>query len=240
MVLRNKDKIKAKSIIVGGKHMKRIPLFAVVIVFMIAVLSIQTPANAEEMQTEPEQQVRMFKEPPFSHYKVSPGDSFWFIAQRYGLDYRELMRLNPDVVPTNMHVGEVIRLKPDAAHHSAFEDQVVALVNQERAKQGLRPLTHRADVKNVAHKKAEDLINANYFAHNSPNYGSPFDMLRTFGISYRSAGENIAKGQKTPQEVMNAWMNSPGHRQNILSPNFDTIGVGFYHGAWVQMFIQAR
>ncbi|WP_245308258.1 CAP domain-containing protein [Halalkalibacter urbisdiaboli] len=185
-------------------------------------------------------QIKMFKEPPFSHYKVSPGDSFWFIAQRYGLDYQELMRLNPDVEPRNMHVGEVIRLKADATHHSTFEDQVVALVNQERAKQGLKPLTHRADVKNVAHKKAEDLINANYFSHNSPNYGSPFDMLKSFGIQYTTAGENIAKGQKTPQEVMNAWMDSPGHRQNILKPEYDTIGVGFYHSAWVQMFIKAR
>ena len=112
------------------------------------------------------QDIKFFKEPPFSHYKVSPGDSFWFIAKRYGLDYRELMRLNPDVEPRNMHVGEVIRLKADAAHHSAFEDQVVALVNQERAKNGLSPLTHRADVKNVAHKKAEDMIKSNYFSHN--------------------------------------------------------------------------
>ncbi len=185
-------------------------------------------------------EIKFFQEPPFSHYKVSPGDSFWFIAKRYGLDYRELMRLNPDVVPTNMQVGSVIRLKPDSAHHSAFEDQVVELVNQQRARNGLSPLTHRADVKNVAHRKAEDMINSNYFSHNSPNYGSPFDMLRTFGISYTAAGENIAKGQKTPQEVMNAWMNSPGHRQNILSGQFDTIGVGFYNGAWVQMFIKAR
>jgi uncharacterized YkwD family protein len=185
-------------------------------------------------------QIKMFKEPPFSHYKVSPGDTFWFIAQRYGLDYRELMRLNPDVEPRNMHVGEVIRLKADASNHNAFEDQVVQIVNQERAKQGLRALTHRADLKAVAHKKAEDMINSNYFSHTSPNYGSPFQMMKTFGINYTTAGENIAKGQKTPQEVMNAWMNSSGHRANILKADFDTIGVGFYHGAWVQMFIKAR
>ncbi|WP_254636359.1 CAP domain-containing protein, partial [Bacillus sp. GbtcB15] len=82
---------------------------------------------------------------------------------------------------------------------SSFQEQVVQLVNQERAKAGLRPLTHRADVKNVAQKKAEDMINSNYFSHTSPNYGSPFNMLKTFGISYSYAGENIAKGQKTPQ-----------------------------------------
>ncbi len=185
------------------------------------------------------QNIQFFKEPPFEHYKVSKGDSFWFIAKRYGLDYKELMRLNPDIIPTNMQVGEVIRLKAAAEHSSTFEDQVVKLVNQERSKQGLRPLTHRADIKNVAHKKAEDMINSNYFSHNSPNYGSPFQMLKTFGISYQAAGENIAKGQTTPESVMNSWMNSQGHRANILNGQYDCIGVGFYHGAWVQMFIKS-
>ena len=184
--------------------------------------------------------IKTFKEPPFEFYKVSKGDTFWYIAQRYGLDYRKLMDLNPTIEPRNMHVGEVIRLKSNAPSPSGFEEQVVQLVNQERAKAGLKPLTHRADVKNVAQKKAEDMINSNYFSHTSPNYGSPFDMLKTFGISYSSAGENIAKGQKTPQEVMNAWMNSSGHRANILKPEYDSIGVGFYHGAWVQMFIKGR
>ena len=186
------------------------------------------------------QNVQMFDEPPFEHYKVSPGDSFWFIAQRYNLDYRELMKLNPDVEPLNMQIGEVIRLKAAAEHHSAFEDQVVQLVNQERSKNGLSSLQHRADLKNVAHKKAEDMINSNYFSHNSPNYGSPFDMMNTYGISYSAAAENIAKGQTTPEQVMNSWMNSSGHRQNIMNGQFDTIGVGFYHGAWVQLFIKAR
>ncbi|WP_047985240.1 CAP domain-containing protein [Ornithinibacillus californiensis] len=181
-------------------------------------------------------QIKMFNEPPFDFYKVSKGDTFWFIAKRYGLDYRELMRLNPNVVPTNMQVGSVIRLRATAPSPSSFEEQVAQLVNQEREKNGLSPLKHRADIKAVAEKKAMDMINSNYFSHTSPNYGSPFDMLKTFGINYRTAGENIAKGQKTPQEVMNAWMNSSGHRANILNPNFDSIGVGYYNGAWVQMF----
>ncbi|MFC0273896.1 CAP domain-containing protein [Metabacillus herbersteinensis] len=184
--------------------------------------------------------ITTFKEPPFEFYKVSKGDTFWYIAQRYGLDFQQLMKLNPSVEPRNMQIGEVIRLKATASSTSSFEEQVAQLVNQERAKQGLRALTHRADIKNVAEKKAQDMINSNYFSHTSPNHGSPFDMLKTFGISYSSAGENIAKGQKTPQEVMNAWMNSPGHRQNILKPEYDAIGVGFYQGAWVQMFIKAR
>lgn len=200
------------------------------IICFLSFLLVPSIANA---------QIKTFKEPPFEFYKVSKGDTFWYIAQRYGLDYRELMRLNPTVEPRNMHVGEIIRLKPSASSPSGFQDQVVKLVNAERAKHGLSPLQHRADLKNVAQKKAQDLINSNYFSHTSPNYGSPFQMLKTFGISYRAAGENIAKGQTTPQEVMNSWMNSSGHRANILSAKYNCIGVGFYHGAWVQMFIQS-
>ena len=183
--------------------------------------------------------IQTFKEPPFEYYKVSKGDSFWYIAQRYGLDYKELMRLNPSVDPLNMQVGSSIRLKDTAKAASSFEEEVVRLVNVERQKAGLGAVTHRSDVKNVAEKKAMDMINSNYFSHTSPNYGSPFDMLKTFGVTYKAAGENIAKGQKSPQEVMNSWMNSSGHRANILNGQYNAIGVGYYNGAWVQMFIQS-
>lgn len=79
----------------------------------------------------------------------------------------------------------------------------------------------------------------NYFSHTSPTYGSPFDMMRDFGITYRSAGENIAKGQTSPEEVVQAWMNSQGHRENILNANFTHIGVGYEQNGnhWTQMFI---
>jgi uncharacterized YkwD family protein len=201
-------------------------LFALLIGFGIST------AQSTEAQT-----IKMFNEPPFEYYKVSKGDSFWFIAKRYGLDYKKLVALNPTVNPYNMRVGSVIRLKASAAPASSFEAQVVSLVNAERSKQGLPALVHRADIKNVAEKKAMDMINSNYFSHTSPNYGSPFQMLKTFGVSYRSAGENIAKGQRSPQEVMNSWMNSSGHRANILNKGYNAIGVGYYNGAWVQIFI---
>lgn len=94
-----------------------------------------------------------------------------------------------------------------------------------------------ATLTKMALDKAKDMYNNGYFDHNSPTYGSPFDMMKKYGISYRYAGENIAKGQRTPQEVMTAWMNSSGHRANILSPNFTTIGVAYYNGVWVQEFI---
>ena len=109
---------------------------------------------------------------------------------------------------------------------SAYQKEVVDLVNIERAKAGLNPLTLDSSISNVATKKSQDMIDNNYFSHNSPTYGSPFDMLKKFGISYKTAGENIAMGQKTPKEVVNAWMNSEGHRKNIMNPNFSKIGVG--------------
>jgi uncharacterized protein YkwD len=78
-----------------------------------------------------------------------------------------------------------------------------------------------------------------YFSHQSPDYGSPFEMMKQYGISYRTAGENIAKGQTTPSEVMQSWMNSSGHRQNILKSDFTHIGIGYCEQGnhWVQMFI---
>ena len=120
-----------------------------------------------------------------------------------------------------------------------FEQQVVELTNQERAKHGLQPLAADYELSRVAREKSRDMAINNYFDHNSPVYGSPFDMMKAYGINYRTAGENIAKGQRTPQEVVNAWMNSPGHRANILSADFTHIGVGYVEQGnhWTQQFI---
>ena len=95
------------------------------------------------------------------------------------------------------------------------------------------------ELSKVARTKSEDMKNKNYFDHNSPTYGSPFDMMKSFGISYTSAGENIAMGQKTPEQVVQAWMDSPGHRANIMNSSFTQIGVGYVASGnyWTQMFI---
>jgi uncharacterized YkwD family protein len=124
-----------------------------------------------------------------------------------------------------------------------FEAQVVKLVNDERAKHGLGPLKANLKLSQVARLKSEDMRDNRYFAHNSPIHGSPFEMMRRFGISYRTAGENIAAGQAAPEQVVNAWMNSPGHRANILNSNYTEIGVGYAQGGsyrhyWTQMFIR--
>ncbi|HJV31178.1 MAG TPA: CAP domain-containing protein [Bacillales bacterium] len=117
--------------------------------------------------------------------------------------------------------------------------QVIDLTNAERKKNGLPPLKADASLSKVAQTKSNDMESKHYFSHTSPTYGSPFDMMRDFGVTYRTAGENIAMGQPTAQQVVNAWMNSEGHRKNILSPNYTNIGVGFTQTGnyWSQMFI---
>ena len=120
-----------------------------------------------------------------------------------------------------------------------YEQQVVTLVNAERAKYGLAALTLDETLCGYARVKSQDMHDQSYFSHTSPTYGSPFDMMRAFGVSYRTAGENIAMGYATPAAVVEAWMNSEGHRANILSANYTTLGVGYVAdgGYWTQWFI---
>lgn len=127
----------------------------------------------------------------------------------------------------------------EAKSLSEFEQRVVELTNAERTKQGLPALQIDTELSKVARIKSEDMQKNNYFDHNSPTYGSPFDMMKKFGISYKSAGENIAQGQRTPEEVVQAWMNSAGHRANILNSGFTHIGVGYAESGnyWTQQFI---
>lgn len=122
---------------------------------------------------------------------------------------------------------------------SQVAQQVIDLTNAERKKNGLPALKADSQLSGVAQKKSEDMRQNNYFSHTSPTYGSPFDMMRDFGVSYKTAGENIAQGQQSPQEVVQAWMNSEGHRKNILSQDFTHIGIGYDSNGhhWTQMFI---
>lgn len=124
---------------------------------------------------------------------------------------------------------------------SSYEQKVVELVNVERQKAGLPALKLDTAISNVARIKSKDMADNNYFAHQSPTYGSAGDMLSKYGIKWSAWGENIASGQKTPEDVVNAWMNSSGHRANILSSNYSRIGVGYVTNSngtsyWTQMF----
>ncbi|ADM72624.1 hypothetical protein GMA19_04869 [Paenibacillus polymyxa E681] len=119
---------------------------------------------------------------------------------------------------------------------SQFEQQVLQLVNKERAAAGLTPLGMDGNLSKMAMAKAQDMFNNNYFDHTSPTYGSPFEMMGKFGIVYSAAGENIARGQTGPSQVMNEWMNSEGHKANILNSSFTKIGIAYFKGEWVQEF----
>ena len=174
-------------------------------------------------------------------YTVVPGDSMWRIAVKHQIGLSELLEVNPQITnPSLIFPGQIINI-PRTAEFRAFENEVVRLVNAERVRAGLRPLTENWEISRVARFKSQDFIDRNYFAHNSPTYGTPFQMLRSFGISFSAAAENIARGQRTPAAVMNSWMNSPGHRANILNPSFNQIGVGVARDRdnlfWTQMFI---
>ncbi|MBE3519272.1 MAG: hypothetical protein IMW97_03095 [Firmicutes bacterium] len=121
------------------------------------------------------------------------------------------------------------------------EAEMLELVNAERTKRGLKPLTVDFRLVELARKKSQDMIDKNYFGHYSPTYGSPFDMMKSAGIEYRLAGENLA-GAPDAATAHKALMNSEGHRRNILNPGFTKIGIGAAKGGpygivFTQMFI---
>ena len=121
------------------------------------------------------------------------------------------------------------------------EKEVFYLINEQRIKEGLVALQIDSELQNVARIKAQDMVDNNYFSHTSPIYGSPFDMIKSFKISYKTAGENIAGNSKNSGAV-NAWMNSEGHKANILNSSYNYTGIGVvnspkYGKIYVQMFI---
>jgi uncharacterized YkwD family protein/spore coat assembly protein SafA len=172
-------------------------------------------------------------------YTVQRGDTLWKIAMKYKIGVHEIINANtqienPDLIYPNQKVNV-----PNIDATKSVEQEVLQLVNQERSKQGVKALQMDWELQRTARKKACDMAEKGYFSHNSPTYGSPFEMMKSFDISYRTAGENIAKGQRTPEAVMDGWMNSAGHRKNILKGEFTHIGVGYCESGnhWVQMFI---
>jgi uncharacterized YkwD family protein len=124
---------------------------------------------------------------------------------------------------------------------TAEESKMVNLVNQERTKQGVKPLGVNMVLVGLARKKSQDMVDRNYFSHTSPTYGSPFDMMKNAGVTYRTAGENIA-GAATTESAHQNLMNSSGHRANILNSAFNQVGIGIVSGStygniFTQMFI---
>ncbi len=173
-------------------------------------------------------------------HKVVAGDTMWKIAVRYEVGLSEIRNANSQIPNPNLiYPGQILNIPTVDSTVTNYENEVIRLVNEKRVQNGLSKLTADWELSRVARYKSQDMKDNKYFSHTSPVYGSPYQMMKSFGITYKSAGENIAMGQKTPQAVVNAWMNSAGHRKNILNPSFTRIGVGYVAGGnyWTQMFI---
>ena len=173
-------------------------------------------------------------------HTVKKGDTLWKISNSYEVGLSEIKSANTQIKNYDLiYPGDLVNVPTTDSAVSNYEAEVIRLVNQIRKQNGLKELQTDWQLSRVARYKSEDMKKNNYFSHTSPTYGSPFDMMKAFGISYKGAGENIAKGQKTPQAVVNAWMNSAGHRENILKASYTHIGVGYVANGnyWTQMFI---
>ncbi|MGE5552273.1 MAG: CAP domain-containing protein [Bacteroidota bacterium] len=183
-------------------------------------------------------------------YYVQAGDTLWRISERYRTTIASLSEIN-NLKNTMLYVGQSLTVPTQVvlwragtprptptppATGTTYAQEVVRLTNQERAKAGLGALADDQALAAVAQEKARDMRDNGYFSHTSPTYGSPFDMMRKFGIGYSYAAENIAKGYRSPAEVVAGWMSSAGHRANILNANLTHLGVGVAGDVWVQMF----
>lgn len=158
------------------------------------------------------------------------------------LDKPEILVPNQDNPANDNSNTDQEESNEDYSVDLSSQNQELQLVNKERQNQGLEGLTINSEVNKLANIKAMDMAKNNYFSHTSPTYGSAFDMMNSNNVKYKTAGENIAMGQKTAAEVMNSWMNSSGHRANIMNPAYDQIGIGIAKDSngrtyWVQMFI---
>ena len=147
---------------------------------------------------------------------------------------------NKPTVPENNGNGNSGNQNNSQGSLSAFESEILALVNKERASVGLSPVTaSNSKLNSAAAQRAKE--QATQFSHTRPNGQSWTTVLSEYGVNYQRAGENVAYGQSSPKEVMNAWMNSQGHRENILGAGYSEVGIGVYqkNGTyyWSQLFI---
>ncbi len=180
------------------------------------------------------------------YIRVFAGVGSWYIVQVEG-DYvgavsKDYVKaIYPNSSGGSSSGGESNAGNTNTSKLTTDELEVFNLINNERIKNGLTALKIDWEVQNVARIKAKDMVNNNYFSHTSPTYGSPFDMLNRFKISYKTAGENIA-GNSNNTVAVNAWMNSSGHKANILNRSFNYTGIGVVKGSkygkiYVQMFV---
>lgn len=181
------------------------------------------------------------------YIRVFAGVGDWYIVQVEG-DYvgavskKYVKAIYPSSNNSSTGSGAVNNTQTTTSSGlSADEQEIFDLINKKRTENGLSALKIDNEVQRVARIKAQDMVDNNYFSHTSPTYGSPFDMLNSFKISYKSAGENIA-GNSNNSATVEAWMNSAGHKANILNSSYNYTGIGVvksnkYGKIYVQMFI---
>ncbi|MEL7563570.1 MAG: CAP domain-containing protein [Dehalobacterium sp.] len=161
-----------------------------------------------------------------------------WLSKYFNLNNAEVKTSAPKQQPTPAPTPAPKPTPAPTAGLTADEQKMVDLVNAERTAAGLPTLTVDMNLVKTARMKSQDMIDKNYFDHNSPTYGSPFDLMKSQGISYRTAGENLA-GNQTVEAAHKALMNSSGHRANILNKNFTKIGIGIINGgSYGKMFTQ--
>ncbi|SEO29997.1 spore coat assembly protein SafA [Amphibacillus marinus] len=174
-----------------------------------------------------------------SEYNVKKGDSLWKIAQKYDLGVTEVIEVNPQINNPNLiYPNEKVQIPTsDAIKHT--EHIVIQLTNQLRARHGLSILRPSQRLSVAARFKAADMLEANYFDHKSPTEETIFNLLSEYDISYQRAAENIARGQQTPHQVVQAWLANPEQKANLFA-DFTHIGVGYIEDGkyWTQLFIK--
>ena len=162
------------------------------------------------------------------------------LANVWATNFKKARQIKPsvEIVPEIPHKEPLLRDEEIPEVADSEEIKMWELVNAERAKAGVPPVEFDEGLAEVACLKSADLITHNYFSHHSPTYGDPFVMLKSFGITYNYAGENLA-GSPTVEIAHQNLMASPGHRKNILNPNFTHLGIGIVKGGpYGQMFTQ--
>ncbi len=166
-------------------------------------------------------------------HQVKYGETIWGISDYYNVEVNELLSVNSNIEdPTKLFVGDELTLPNNATIHTWStgineQRQLLKLINDERENNGLTPLKENPQLSVLAQMKTDDMNENNYFAHKSESYNTVFAMLSLFNIKYNTAGENIAKGQETPEKVFIEWINNDESKKNILNPEYKEIGIGY-------------
>lgn len=175
-------------------------------------------------------------------YRIKPGDTMWNISQEQNVDFHVLLNLNKQIIqPELIYPGQSIYL-PDDHFNLTKQTQIdvqlklLTLVNTEREKHNLQPLSLHSKLNLLAEKKAMDMLIHKYVTHKSPTYGNPTDMLETFHFPCKRVFENIGAGPKTADEMFETWMNTQVNRNNVLTDQATYIGVGYAIGGLHQYY----